>query len=101
MSYVRPQAASKLTKQERSHLLRDYYQDYRESAEREPSSLNRKLPPDACKVLRDAVGELILHEAASLAIRPGPMRQFLEANPLPPSLEGRLPDEFRAFCLVL
>jgi hypothetical protein len=101
MTYVRPEAASKLTKQERQRLLRDYYQDYRAWAERDPSVLNRKLPRDACTSLLDAVGELILREAGSLALRPGPLRQFLDANPLPPSLQGRLPDEFRAFCLAL
>jgi hypothetical protein len=101
MKYVRPQAASKFTKRERQHLLRDYYQEYREWAEREPSALNRKLPRGTCTLLLDAVGELILREATSLALQPGPVRQFLDSNPLPPSLQGRLPDEFRAFCLVL
>lgn len=101
MKYVRPQAASKLTKQERQHLLQHYYQEYRAWAEREPSALNRKLPRDACTSLLDTVGELILNEAATLTLHPSPVRQFLEANPLPPSLHGRLPDEFRAFCLIL
>ncbi|QRK07185.1 hypothetical protein JQX13_45265 [Archangium violaceum] len=36
-----------------------------------------------------------------LTTTPGPVREFLEQNPLPPSLEGKLPDEFRAFTLAL
>jgi hypothetical protein len=101
MRYVRPRVASKITKQERQRLLRDYYETYREWANRDPSVLNRKIPREACASLLDLVGALILREAAALALQPGPVRQFLGENPLPPCLQGRLPDEFRAFCLAL
>ncbi|RKH51114.1 hypothetical protein D7X55_20450 [Corallococcus sp. AB049A] len=49
----------------------------------------------------DQVGALLLQQSAVLATTPGPIREFLDRNPLPPSLEGRLPDEFRAFALAL
>ena len=36
-----------------------------------------------------------------MATTPGAVREFLDANPLPPKLASILPDEFRAFCLAL
>jgi hypothetical protein len=101
MAYIRPQPASKLNKAQRQVVLRDYYEEYRRSVEGDPDLLNRKLPRDAFAELLDQVGELALHEAGALASQAGPVRQFLDDNPLPPSLQGRLPDEFRAFCLAL
>jgi hypothetical protein len=67
----------------------------------DPSVLNRKAPRDAFAPLLDKVGQFLLQEAEILARQPGPIRQFLNGNPLPPSLQGHLPDEYRAFALAL
>lgn len=101
MDFVRPQAAAKLTPHEKQELLRDYFAEYRRFAENSPDVLNRKLGREAFDELLDSVGELLVNAAASLSSRPGAVREFLDANPLPASLDGRLPDEFRAFCLAL
>jgi len=101
MAYRRPRPTSKLAKQERLHVLRDYYHEYRQLAEQDQSVLNRKVSRTAFAALLDEVGDLLLRRAAALASQPSPLREFLDENPLPPSLRGRLPDEFRAFCLAL
>jgi hypothetical protein len=44
---------------------------------------------------------LLYQKASTLASHPSLLREFLEENPLPRSLRGRLPDDFRAFCLAL
>ena len=42
-----------------------------------------------------------MERTKDLAFQPGPVREFLELNSLPPSLGSLLPPDFRAFCLVL
>ena len=101
MTFIRPRAAAKLTPSEKRDLLEAYYADYRRWAEHDPTVLNRKLEREVFAGLVDRVGELLLKEAAELPLRSERVRQFFEENPLPPSLAGRLPAEFRAFCLAL
>jgi hypothetical protein len=47
------------------------------------------------------LGEILLTESEKLAEAAGPVRNFLDANPLPPGMVERLPDNFRVFCLAL
>ncbi|QSQ26111.1 hypothetical protein JY651_14785 [Pyxidicoccus parkwayensis] len=101
MTYERPKPKAKLSKPERKELLEQYYGEYRNWAAEDPSCLNRKVPRQAFDDLLNRVGDLLLEQAAALATTPGPVREFLDQNPLPPSLEGKLPDEFRAFSLAL
>jgi len=101
MPYKRKRPESKLSKGDREVLLRDYWNFYRERSKTDPSALNRKIPREAFADLLDDLGTLILDKANELASCPGAVRQFLDENPLPPSLELRLPDDFRVFCLAL
>ncbi|MBN9680799.1 MULTISPECIES: hypothetical protein [unclassified Corallococcus] len=101
MAYERPAPESKPSKPERKELLARYYGEYRAQAVEDPSCLNRKVPREAFDALLDQIGALLLEQAAALATTPGPVREFLEQNPLPPSLKGMLPDDFRAFSLTL
>lgn len=63
--------------------------------------LNRKAPREAFGDFIDRLGDILLAESARLAESTGPVRDFLEANPLPSALSDRLPAEFRVFCLAL
>jgi hypothetical protein len=101
MTYVRPRPSSKLTKPQRARLLLEYYDEYRRLAKRDPSILNRKAPRQAFESLIDEIGQFLLLRAAAMARERSAVRQFLDDNPLPQSLQGRLPDDFRAFCLAL
>jgi hypothetical protein len=101
MSFIRPQPSAKLTISEKRQLLHAYYAEYREWAKRDPAILKQKLPRDAFAHLLDRIGELLLHEATVMASQPGAISQFLGNSPLPSSLTGRLPNEFRVFCLAV
>jgi hypothetical protein len=100
MPFERPKPKSRLSKKDRQAILKEYYEYYTEK----PSALNRKLPPDALREMRellDAIGCLLISRADELAKQPGPIRQFLDDNPLPEHLARHLPHEFRVFCLAL
>ncbi len=49
----------------------------------------------------DVIGSVLLKQTNHLAVKPGPVRDFLELNSLPLSLGSLLPPDFRAFCLGL
>jgi hypothetical protein len=101
MKYRRPRPDSRLTKAARQELLRAYFDEYRRMAQQQPEALNRKIAREAFAAVLDRIGGLLLEAAAQLAQEPGPVRKFLDANPIPEALHGRLPDDFRAFCLAL
>jgi hypothetical protein len=63
--------------------------------------LNRKLDREAFSALLDEIGGRLLDSARELANQPGPVREFLDKNPVPAPLSTHLPDEFRVFCLAL
>lgn len=101
-SYERPRSKVQLSKDERAALLKECFAHYGALAKTDPNALNRKLPKAAFEPILDHVGRLLLDEAKRAAESEGPIRTFLRENPLPPGrLERLLPDEFRAFCLVL
>lgn len=101
MPYSRPQSAVKLSKDERLELVRAYVEHYRLLARTTPEALNRKIPRAAFAPLLDRIGQLLLEEASRAARETGPVRDFLDANPLPGRWAELLPDEFRAFCLAV
>jgi hypothetical protein len=101
MTYTRPTNKSPLSKAEKLDLLKDYIQHYRQLAATDANVLNRKVPREALRDLLDRVGELLLAESARLSESAGPIRTFLDSNPLPQAMAERLSDDFRVFCLAL
>jgi hypothetical protein len=101
MPYHRPQSSVRLTKPEKLGLLVDYFEHYRELAATDPALLNVKASREASARLLDQIGDLLLAWCAEAVTASGPVREFLDANPLPAVMKGLLPDEFRAFCLAL
>jgi hypothetical protein len=101
MAYKRPVNKVPLSKTEKLDLLKQYFEHYRRLAETDPSVLNRKLPRGAFRDFLDGLGETLLAESKKLASKAGPVRKFLDANPLPRAIAKRLPREFRVFCLAL
>jgi hypothetical protein len=99
--YKRPKSQIVLTKAQREGLLREYFDHYRAIAKKNPALLNQKLPRDVYKALLHVMGSVLLAQTKDLAAKPGPVREFLELNSLPPSLAPLLPPDFRAFCLAL
>jgi hypothetical protein len=101
MSYKRPVNKSPLSKAEKLDLLKHYNEYYRNLVANDRSALNRKVPREAFNDLIGGLGEKVLAESARLASTEGPIRTFLDDNPLTPPLARRLPDDFRVFCLAL
>ncbi|MEO8217308.1 MAG: hypothetical protein ABI718_09505 [Acidobacteriota bacterium] len=101
VGYQRPQATVRIAKEERTALLRDYFEHYHEAAAADPSALNQKIPRGAFAGLLDRIGELLLAEARRASAERGPVRDFMAANALPGKWSELLPDEYRAFCLAL
>jgi hypothetical protein len=99
--YVRPTHTSKLTSEEKTQLLLEHFSHYAEVIEKNPAGLTAKVPRRAFEELLNRIGCLLLEESKRLAAVPGPVRDFLEENPLPPSMSQRLPPEFRVFCLAI
>ena len=105
MSYTRPVNPNPVTPDEKPQLISDYVSYYEKIAlfatERgDYSKFNEKLPRIAAETLLSDVGAL-LNQAALEAAKTGPVKDFLDRNPLPDSMKSHLPDEFRAFCLLL
>jgi len=90
-----------LSKQEKLRLLTEYAAHYRDAVVKDDTALNLKIQRDAFTDLLDRVGMLIADESARLATAPGPVSEFLGANPLPEGMAPLLPVSFRAFCLAL
>jgi hypothetical protein len=99
--YTRPKNSIALSKADRESLLKEHFQYYRMVSATDPNLLNQKLPRDVSKGLLDLLGGVLLHETKDLAAKPGPVKDFLELNRLPPSLAQLLPPDFRVFCLAL
>jgi len=85
MSYQRPQNDRPLSKAEKLQLLKAHALHYRMLAGTDPSALNRKVPRDAFSELIQRIGQNVVDESGTLAASPGLVRDFLDANPLPPA----------------
>jgi hypothetical protein len=96
-NYERPQPAARLTAGEREQLLREYYDEYARLSASEPDVLNRKVPREHFRELLGQVGALVQQEAARMAREAGPVRDFLDQNPLPPSLHDSCRTTFGPF----
>ena len=105
MPYSRPVNPIPVTPDKKSQLISDYVAHYKKIAlvrtERgDFPEFNVKLPKVAADALLSDVGAL-LNKAALEAAKSGQVKDFLDKNPVPDSMKGLLPDEFRAFCLLL
>lgn len=101
MAYKRAVNAEALTSEQKRSLLAEYFAHYEREATRDRAVLNRKLTRKAFAGLLDRIGAVIVEESRRLAEENGEVRQFLDANPLPRSVEDLLPRDFRARCLAL
>lgn len=99
--YERPTNPNQLTPDEKAELLQQYFSFYERLAKQDSELLNVKLERSAVEDLLDEIGALLLERSQMLACSPGPLREFLHATEVPECLKGKLPDDFRAFCLIL
>ena len=101
MAYKRFENKKPITKQEKVELLVEYVDYYKNLiAEKGFGELNVKIPRDVFEPILDKIG-VILVEASIEASKEGPVKKFLDDNQLPPHMRALLPDEFRAFSLLI
>lgn len=81
--------------------MKQYFSYYERLADQSSVLLNVKLERSAVEELLNEIGVLLLEKSQALANSPGGVRDFLDANELPDCIRGQLPDEYRAYCLVL
>jgi hypothetical protein len=90
-----------LTKQEKISLLEEYNKWYEDKIkEIDISILNVKIPREVFEPILDKIGTWLVNEAKQTS-KEGVVKQFLDDNPLPPHMKDLLPDDFRAFSLLL
>lgn len=101
MTYKRYKSETMLPKAEKVSLMSEYV-DYYERLVQEQGldTLNVKIPREVFAPLLDQIG-MLLNERAIEYSKAGPVKDFLDANPLPPHMQELLPDDFRAFSLML
>ena len=101
MKFKRPTNPTALSKDEKIALLRDYIAHCERLAANDLNALNQKVPRGAFSNLLDQIGELVLHESSAISSGAGVVSHFLDATPLPQSMETLLPRDFRVYCLAL
>lgn len=91
-----------LSKLEKVNLMSEYI-DYYERLINEQGLdiLNVKIPRDVFASILGEIGGVLNQKAIEMASEEGPVKEFLETNPLPPHMKELLPDDFRVFSLLL
>jgi hypothetical protein len=102
MTYKRYKSEIALSKQEKVSLMCEYI-NYYENLIRVHGTdvINIKIPREVFDEILDNIGALLNQHAIKMANEEGEVKDFLQANPLPPHMQKLLPNEFRAFALLL
>ena len=102
MAYKRYKSEIALSKQEKVSLMAEYI-CYCENLIKETGvyAINVKIPREVFAETLDDIGTLMNEQAMKMANEEGAVKDFLQANPLPPHMQKLLPDEFRVFALLL
>ncbi|MBT9172220.1 MAG: hypothetical protein DDT21_00601 [Syntrophomonadaceae bacterium] len=102
MAYKRYKSKLSLSKPEKLSLMTEYI-DYYERLINEQGLdvLNVKIPREIFEDILDYIGSILNKKAVDMANEDGPVKEFLEANPLPPHMKELLPHDFRVFSLLL
>ncbi|AHF11236.1 MULTISPECIES: hypothetical protein [Dehalobacter] len=102
MSYKRYKSEIALSKPEKVNIMSEYIAYYeRLINEQGLDILNVKIPRDVFANILDEIGGVLNQMAIEMASEDGPVKEFLEANPLPPHMKELLLDDFRVFSLLL
>lgn len=101
MAFKRFENQNPLSKQEKVSLLENYIAHYTNLiAENGLDALNVKIPRTVFEPILDTIGDILLKESEK-ASSEGEVKQFLDNNPVPGKMKELLPDEFRAYSLLL
>jgi hypothetical protein len=101
MEFRRFENTNPLTKPEKIILLEEYIVHYKNLiAERGLDALNVKIPRVVFEPVLDSIGKKLLDESFKCS-GDGAVKQFLDDNPVPENMKELLPDNFRAYSLLL
>lgn len=90
-----------LNKSQKLELLEEYNLFYENEIKLKGlENLNVKIPREFFENILDEIGTLLVTKASELS-KNGTVKDFLDNNPLPEHLADLLPDDFRAFCLII
>ena len=102
MAYKRYKSEIALSKLKKVNLMAEYIDYYeRLIGDQGLNVLNVKLPREIFQEVLDDIGCILNKKAIEMANDDGPVKEFLDVNPLPPHMEEQLPDDFRVFSLLL
>lgn len=102
MAYKRYKSKVVLSKPEKVNLMSEYIHYYECLIKKQGRDiLNVKIPRDVFANILDEIGGVLNQKAIEMANENGPVKEFLEANPLPPHMKELLTDDFRVFSLLL
>jgi hypothetical protein len=100
--YKRYENKIQLDRNEKIKLLEEYNKYY-ENIIKSPQGiekLNVKIPREVFEDILDKIGTILMEKSKELS-KNGPVKDFLNSNPLPENMARLLPDDFRTFCLML
>ncbi|HCC36751.1 MAG TPA: hypothetical protein DEQ14_03560 [Treponema sp.] len=101
MPYKRYKSSVSLSKPEKVELMNEYISFYSDLIQKHDCDvLNVKIPREIFSIFLDDIGSKLNEYAIKMA-EGGPVKDFLDSNPLPPHMKELLPDDFRAFSLLL
>jgi hypothetical protein len=102
MAYKRYKSEIALPKEEKISLMAEYINYYENLINVHGTDvLNIKIPRGVFSEILDNIGTLVNEQAMKMANEEGAVKDFLQANPLPPHMQKLLPDEFRVFALLI
>ncbi len=100
--YKRYKSDIRLTKKEKVQLMSEYINYYEDLIKEQGIDiLNIKIPRDVFDNILNDIGVMLNKQAIKLANEDDTVKIFLRDNPLPPNMQGLLPDDFRVFALLL
>jgi hypothetical protein len=99
--YKRFDNKNKLTIDQKIELLQEYNKYYENLIKTEGiEKLNIKIPREVFEELLDKIGTILIEKSSKMS-KNGPVKDFLDENPLPTNMANLLPNDFRAFSLAL
>ena len=101
MKFVRPKLKENISIEQKSSILREYFDTCSANAKLDPRTLNQKIPREQFSVFLNNIGCSVNLEAKRISTEDGAVKDFLSKNPLPSGMKDYLPDEFRAYSLLL
>jgi len=102
MAYQRYKSSVSLTKAKKVTLMSEYISHYSKLIQEHGNEvMNVKIPREVFTDFLDNIGSTMNEYVEKMVNENDTIKEFLEANPLPPHMSDLLSNEFRVFSLML